>query len=895
MSKPPADQRYPATGRRPAVSEAGERMWPVDLALVALGGLVIYMAATQLRFDDPRWLYNAWTYIGLVAGGVLVSALVLHQLTGKVFKRSVEIGFLVSVFVHLLLLIVAVNVVIFSRYWPDPFSGTEPQRTPIERTVSEQVFQHHRPAEEQPDWAKPIEVETAAKEVPEQMRELPPMERTSVQLEMPTEVPQHQPELRPQLIQREQAAETMPSPDSQPSQLARRDAPVMPETNTPIDIPDVAPSQTVNDSARQRQDLRVQRARSASAALDVPTPQPQTQPTASEQQVQHRQQQQLPRLAMSAAAQPRRPSRTSEVLPPAGAAPTAPSVAVARRAAEATRLLRRESTVHSRATEALGSSLSELGQAGPAPPHSDLASSGAATGPPVPQTGMPQVSPGQTGGPAGRARQSRVNAPRLPTGPPSLAAAISGASAGSGTVDDAPARADSGGLARRTMDTPAAAAPVTGVPLPLDIAAVEGPAGLARRAVERAGLPGTPNMPHVAALDLGRTPLRRREVGGPIRPAGSQVAAVQSFERRVMRTAGSAAPAPDGMVGPQTEEAIERGLEFLERYQHEDGRWSLEHPGERVLLRSDTAATGLSLLAFQGAGYTHRQHQYASTVAKGLDFLLEHQKADGDLFLPEDAVSNRNVWLYSHGIAALALCEAYGMTQDPQLREPAQRSIDFIVASQHPTRGGWRYQPRNSSDTSVSGWMMMALKSGELAGLEVPDPTYEGVQQWLQAAQAGVGRADRYRYNPYAPVNAQQRHGRQPTRTMTAVGMLMRMYGGWRRDHPAMKSGADYLAQSLPAIGTPENPRRDTYYWYYATQVMFHMGGQHWQNWNQALNPTLIDSQVREGPNAGSWEPLGEVPDRWSVHAGRVYVTTMNLLSLEVFYRHLPIYEETGR
>jgi hypothetical protein len=237
-------------------------------------------------------------------------------------------------------------------------------------------------------------------------------------------------------------------------------------------------------------------------------------------------------------------------------------------------------------------------------------------------------------------------------------------------------------------------------------------------------------------------------------------------------------------------------LAYLAERQNDDGSWSLGGEGERVAMQSDTAATGLALLAFQGAGYTHRQHQYASTVARGLGFLLQNQRDDGDLFRREDAASNQNVWLYSHAIAALALCEAYGMTQDPELERPAQQAIEFIVTSQHPNRGGWRYRPRNSSDTSVSGWMMMALKSGELSGLKVPAETYKGIDQWLRVAQAGPGEGDRYRYNPYAPNNESQRHGREVTRTMTAVAMLMRMYGGWRRDNPMMQSGAAFLADS---------------------------------------------------------------------------------------------------
>jgi hypothetical protein len=349
----------------------------------------------------------------------------------------------------------------------------------------------------------------------------------------------------------------------------------------------------------------------------------------------------------------------------------------------------------------------------------------------------------------------------------------------------------------------------------------------------------------------------------------------------------------------RTERAVELGLEFLARHRSADGSWSLNQFGagrrgyesEQATIVSDTAATGLALLSFLGAGYDHYDDQYKDTVRAGLEYLIQHQKPSGDLYVAADRESNRSARLYSHGIATIALSEAYGMTGDPNLRGPAQKAIDFIVAAQQPELGGWRYQPRQSADTSVSGWQVMALKSGELAGLRIPDETYQNVRHWLDGAiDAGTGQ---YVYNPHAP--EAQKHGRQPTTTMTAVGLLMRVYTGWNRDDPRMIQGAGQLLAHLPAIGTTSQPERDTYYWYYATQVMFHMKGDYWQRWNGRLHPLLVEQQIQTGPMAGSWEPLGQVPDRWGRHGGRIYVTTLNLLSLEVNYRHLPIYDAEAK
>ncbi len=417
----------------------------------------------------------------------------------------------------------------------------------------------------------------------------------------------------------------------------------------------------------------------------------------------------------------------------------------------------------------------------------------------------------------------------------------------------------------------------------------------------------------VAALDVGspsrrsrqdRVTLSTQDARFPRRSSGaaanldvSVVTAAEAFSARSRRLQSGSKPG-GGRLSPETEAAIERGLEFLARRQQPDGRWSLTHAAERrserAVLASDTAATALALLSFQGAGYHHKDHRYRLVVGRGLEFLVKNQHPNGDLFVAENELSNRSVWLYSHGIAALALSEAYGMTQDPQLRDPAQRALNFIAQSQQPDLGGWRYSPGQSADTSVTGWMMMALKSGQLAGLETPPGVFEKIEKWLDAAQASPDEPYRYRYNPQAPDTPEQRHGREPTPSMTAVGLLMRFYTGWRRDDENMLAGAQQLLKNPPEIGARRDPKRDTYYWYYATQVMFHMGGDGWKAWNGALHPLLINSQATSGSLSGSWDPRRPTPDRWGPHGGRLYVTAMNLLSLEVHYRHLPLYEATA-
>ncbi|NND99408.1 MAG: hypothetical protein HKN47_18980 [Pirellulaceae bacterium] len=893
-------------------------MWPLDVSLLALSSLVLYLIVTKLRFDDPRWLFNAWTYAVAVPVLAFVLAMVLRLIASRFIQKSIQLGFLFSVCLHLLLLILAINVVIFTTYLPQATKGDKPERSQVRRTVPEHVFQTPRETAETPDWSRPVEARTASRVIPREQRQLPPVERTEPRLEMPRprEVEPQQP-IKKMLIQREQFTPSTPMPADAPSKLARRESQQnQPSpTSQPIEIPqqNMQASKSADSSPLERQISPEQPRRSASRRAPSLPQMTALAPSLSQQNIQsapaaaaRNRSDSLPMVGDAGVArQQRQRSRQSQVRP-AGAAPTPPTMAVARETPDASNVISRVQTPLNRTGETSGAQLT----AGQTPSIStDMTAESATGGAEYSRSdlsalaGTPDVQAGDS--PRSPGRSSRVDRGQgfSPAGAPTSADAMAVSSTGTTGTSTSDALDDRMGImdiiraenaaGQGGADSPTLAA--SGAPgMALDVLAETGPVGLAEMISPTAGVTTSDDQPEIAAFEISRAERPRRNVGGPATPAGAKVAAVESFSRRVMRTKGGPAAPTAGFAGPATEEAIELGLVYLASTQNEDGSWSLQGHGDDVVLQTDTAATGLCLLAFQGAGYTHLQHQHADTVSRALKFLIDNQRTNGNLYRSENELSDRNVALYSHGIAALAMSEAYGMTQDRQLRGPAQAALKYIVATQHRQRGGWRYAPQVSSDTSVTGWMMMSLKSGELSGLEVPQSAYDGIDTWLDLSQQSAERPDRYRYNPYAPDTPEQRHGKQPTPTMTAVGMLMRMYSGWRRDNEAMQSAADYLLEYPPQLGTPRLPKRDAYYWYYATQVMFHMGGEHWEQWNRYLNPLLLRGQVKEGPQAGSWDPRAPVPDRWSPHAGRLYVTTMNLLNLEVYYRHLPIYEETA-
>ena len=896
-----------------------DRMWSLDLSLVATSGLILYLISTQLSFDDPRLLFNGWTYVILIPLVAFGLAIFLRELVSRYAHKSIQLGFLCSVCIHLLLLILAFNVVIFSSFTPQASKNPKKKRrTPARRTVPEHLFQAPTETVETPDWSRPVEARTTSRVVPRDQRQLPPVDRSAPKLEMPKprKVQRDRP-MKKMLMLREEFTPAKPMPSSTPGKLARRESQSeRPKPVTrPIEVPSLSSkSAQQNETNPSERNVSQKRSRSASSrrapaspnmAAMTPSlsPQPLERMPATSARSQSRS---MPRIGDSGATRQSRQRPRQSRQTPAGAAPATPMVSIAKLTPDAPRAMSRADTPVTRNGRTTGAQLAagnRSGMASPTSETSNVSGSDYARSTMAAAAGVPNVRDGSAERTPGRTRNNRGGAGFSPAGAPTAQDALAASSTGTTGSNQSDQVEDRMGImdlirqenaqGRSGSSSPKIPSPA-GDGMALDVMADFGPIGLANEFSPTPGVAISDDQPEVAAFDLAREQRQRRKVGGPEAPVGAKVAAVESFSRRVMRTRGGAAPDVAGFSGPATEEAIELGLAYLASTQRPDGSWSLQGHGDDVALRSDTAATGLCLLAFQGAGYTHMQHQYADTVSRGLEFLINNQRSSGNLFRAEGNERNdHSVAMYSHGIAALALSESFGMTQDKRLEESAQAALDYIVKTQHRKLGAWRYTPQVSADTSVTGWMMMALKSGELSGLKIPPETYKGINQWLDYAQ-DPDRPDRYRYDPFAPDNYKQRHGRKPSPTMTAVGMLMRMYSGWRRDNPAMVSAADFLLEYPPRLGTQGWTKRDGYYWYYATQVMFHMGGNHWRRWNQHLNPLLLRGQIKDGPKAGSWDPQNPVPDRWAPHAGRLYVTTMNLLNLEVYYRHLPIYEETA-
>ncbi|MEQ8615209.1 MAG: hypothetical protein RIB44_01310 [Lacipirellulaceae bacterium] len=349
----------------------------------------------------------------------------------------------------------------------------------------------------------------------------------------------------------------------------------------------------------------------------------------------------------------------------------------------------------------------------------------------------------------------------------------------------------------------------------------------------------------------------------------------EAGRRRMVRKAGGSR---------ESEKAVEESLKWLARHQLPDGSWSFDHrhgscqgqcsiPGDKPELRA--GATGLALLPFLGAGNTHKEGKYRQVVERGGRALVQMLKMTNDGATVIDQDTKDIHWMYCHGIASMALSEVYAMTGDETLRTPAQALLNFTCNAQDPKGGGWRYKPRQTGDTSVMGWHIGALKSGYMASLQVPPIVVRRASYFLDTAEVDGGEGYCYTIDKpyYKPATS-------------AIGLLCRMYMGVDQKNEKLKRGVERLVKRGPS-------KNDVYFNYYAAQVIYQFTGGEgplWTKWNEKMRDQLVASQEKEGHQQGSWTP--DLKYSHAKYGGRLYVTAMSTMTLEVYYRIMPIYQQ---
>lgn len=365
----------------------------------------------------------------------------------------------------------------------------------------------------------------------------------------------------------------------------------------------------------------------------------------------------------------------------------------------------------------------------------------------------------------------------------------------------------------------------------------------------------------------------------------------------------------------KTERAVADGLAWLAAHQRPDGIWDRkgfdrlcpEHDRcsqTSLGYASRNANVGLSALAalaFLGAGYTHEEGEYADNLTNVFSYILAQQDLGGSFS------ASSGFQIYNDAIATIAMAEAYALTKDPVFKEPLERAVKHLARSQQ-TGGGWDYTDDTSTgrnDTSITGWVLMALKSAEASGVTVPvstrfrliehfdNATEPGGRVWYANQREKKNKPQVPRFdNPY-----QRRYGP----AMIATGLFSRSAFGFRLDSSSARTQIDRLLGDLPSLDKlrerNSNGLHNEYYWYYGTLALFNVGGDAWESWNQALRKTVMEYQERpvsrngkRRHSYGSWPAFGRGWGKWGRTGSRIYSTAINTLTLEVYYRYVPAY-----
>ena len=377
-----------------------------------------------------------------------------------------------------------------------------------------------------------------------------------------------------------------------------------------------------------------------------------------------------------------------------------------------------------------------------------------------------------------------------------------------------------------------------------------------------------------------------------------------------------------------TESAVLAALHWLRRHQNPDGSWSASdflsvcdkdkfgnectHKDDSLAYEArgigfegyDIGVTSLAMLAYLGYGHTHRDGEiteFRQVMKKAMQWMLKQQVKRGDdnvkgLYgAPSEAVDE---WVYNHAIATMAMAELLLISRDKiKLQKSVESATNWILRSQNPGFG-WRYgYQTGKNDTSVTGWMVLALKTAKACSLtrvikikkDAYDPAFAGALAWFTSATSTISGITGY-LAPGDEGSRLQKAYEDPypfskeLSCMTAVGVLCRLFSGESRRADAVKASVAHLMKEVPEWRPATGKRQskiNLYYWYYATYALFQFGGPKWRDWNEAMIESLVPTQRVGGCEDGSWDPIGE----WGIAGGRVYSTAIGAMTLEVYYR----------
>lgn len=320
---------------------------------------------------------------------------------------------------------------------------------------------------------------------------------------------------------------------------------------------------------------------------------------------------------------------------------------------------------------------------------------------------------------------------------------------------------------------------------------------------------------------------------------------------------------------PETEESVEKGLEWLKATQNSDGSWGSSNRA---------AMTGFAILAYLGRCETPQSEKYGESCLKGIVWLV-------NLGMGNEGKLCQNMgskqWPYEHSVATYAMCEATTFCKQlsitvPNLPEVTTKAVDFIIDNQHEN-GGWGYSYDVSSashvDLSVTAWHIQALKAALHTGLDIKGAT--SAKKVAITYTEGLQNQDHGGFGYSSPKRTVAKDGYY---SMTGGGVLSLQMGG-KENSSEVRDGVSYIMDNMEF--DYKSDQSDLYALYYEAQALMIRGGRDWDKFNDKIKGALIQHQNEDG----SWPTPGDS----SHHMNDItYRTCLCILTLEVYYRFLP-------
>ncbi len=346
-------------------------------------------------------------------------------------------------------------------------------------------------------------------------------------------------------------------------------------------------------------------------------------------------------------------------------------------------------------------------------------------------------------------------------------------------------------------------------------------------------------------------------------------------------------------ITPESEAALELGLQWLAKNQGSKGNWE----------SNDLGLVSMGALAFMAAGNSPNRGKYGKEVARALEFVVENAKPSGLLNIAD---GQRD--MYNHGLATFVLGQAQGMSSgnDRRLNNSLDRAIKLISYTQAED-GGWDYNARrqqNGHDLSLAVMQAKALRSAVDSGLEVPPEV-------IDLAIKSV----REHYSPSGDRNAPEsemkkrpgqftygKGGGGGTTAMAAAGVVclqeFGQYDDWR-----IGKNMDVIIETIKKLPEPKNVKRegqmpfDAYTLYYVGQALYQVNGEYWHEGYPKLRDSLVKSQIRDTKRPteyGAWFDRGEGGKGGHTNGkpGNLYGTSVACFILAIPNRYLPILQE---